>query len=160
MAKSHVFKDQSGSAAGYLLQAGGKIRIRASSGGDATLLFDDGTTQVHGLCGSRDESVFPDAGKTLIGAYVQADGVLQMYTDERAKTAHAENEKSVQHRVKETASGQPASDMQTVERVAPEEKHVLLPQPRWPPPLCWEAEYVQGEWRSQDESGKDSLQRD
>ena len=156
MAKSHVLKDKAGRAAGYIMQLGGQIRCRVSLSqqAQAVLLYADGTTDAHSLNAGREESVFPDMEKTLVGAYVFSGSELLLYTDEMAKNTFLQAVQSKRQQHEQKAQPKPI-----VQTVPPEKttwpKPEALPQRRWPPPACWDAEYVQGAWRALNQpSGK------
>ena len=156
MGKSFVLKDAAGRPGGYLMQSMREICCRANAltqQAQAVLLFEDGTSEEHALCGGQEER-WPGDGRMLRGGMICADGRMLLATGEEARGAfermiiqkHAAREKT-QPRTENVP--EPVRE-QTQEPDVPAEAARAWPERRWPPPPCWpQAEYAQGCWQEQ-----------
>lgn len=155
MGKSFVLKDAAGRPGGYLMQSMREICCRANAltqQAQAVLLFEDGTSEEHALCGGQ-EARWPGDGRMLRGGMICADGRMLLATGEEARGAfermmmkkHAARE---QTRPRTEESPEPEQRQQTKNPAVPSGATRVWPERRWPPPPCWpQAEYAQGCWQ-------------
>ena len=93
MGKSFVLKGLSGRPGGYVMQAMGTLRVKASgmAGRSArlTALYEGGRSAAFDGEWPDGERALPDAGGRLIGAYLTVGGALALHTGDAAREAYA-----------------------------------------------------------------------
>lgn len=95
MGKNFVLRGLSGRPAGFVMQAPGVLRFKAQgfAGRRVCLvaLYADGTQAEFAGEMEEGENERADRGGCLSGAYLEAEGALLLYTDERARAAYEKN---------------------------------------------------------------------
>lgn len=167
MGKSFILKDRAGSAAGYLTEGLGVMRLRvcgAKAGMQAIILYADQTIRRVDAAPDGQEKEWTHDGKEPAGAaIISAEGEIVADSGARARAAYdayrrKDGGAKMNLRREETAQPPDSAaekkavpDLRTTGRpaqsaVMPPETE-SLPERRWPPPPCWEsAVYQQGRW--------------
>jgi len=168
MRRSFVFKDKMGGTAGYLTQGLDAIccRVRdVESDAVAVLMYKDGRISRKELLPHGAESRWDSTEGDLAGAViVSGDGITadtggqarKLYEEIRRRE-HTESRRSREGKRTERSAEEEASRIEHAAQEGGTDREsgrrleeYAFPQPRWPPPPCWNgAVYRAGRWQSE-----------